>query len=202
MGNRRMGLGRLEALLEAVDRNLDLTNTTLTAPTIVNAVSIDCAGALVVDTTSTLTGVVTMAAAPLLTGIQRLATDAVLVIAATTSLVVFAHATTGTSRVITMPAATVGRSLKIFWEVEQSGGNRVLTAAGSDDFVGQIACNEAGDAAGDGDVLSVTDGTTAITLIDDINIGSELNCYCAVAGQWLISGLITYDGVANIPTIA
>tara|TARA_R110002153_G_scaffold62949_2_gene169081 strand:+ start:575 stop:1078 length:504 start_codon:yes stop_codon:yes gene_type:complete len=30
MGNRRMGLGRLEALLEAVDRDLDLTNSTLT----------------------------------------------------------------------------------------------------------------------------------------------------------------------------
>ena len=56
MGNRRMGLGRLEALLEAVDRNLDLTNTTLTAPTIVDAVSIDCAGALVVDGASTFSG--------------------------------------------------------------------------------------------------------------------------------------------------
>jgi len=31
MGNRRMGLGRLEALLEAVDRDLNLVNTTLTA---------------------------------------------------------------------------------------------------------------------------------------------------------------------------
>ena len=30
MGNRRMGLGRLEALMEAVDRDLNLENTTLT----------------------------------------------------------------------------------------------------------------------------------------------------------------------------
>ena len=30
MGNRRMGLGRMEALLEAVDRDLNLVNTTLT----------------------------------------------------------------------------------------------------------------------------------------------------------------------------
>jgi hypothetical protein len=59
MGNRRMGLGRMEALLEAIDRDLNLENTTLDAPTITNAVSIDCAGALVVDTTSTLTGAVT-----------------------------------------------------------------------------------------------------------------------------------------------
>jgi len=34
MGNRRMGLGRLEALLEQVDRDLDLTNSTLTNCTI------------------------------------------------------------------------------------------------------------------------------------------------------------------------
>ena len=59
MGNRRMGLGRLEALLEAVDRDLDLTNTTLTNPTIVDAVSIDCAGALVVDGASTFSGGIT-----------------------------------------------------------------------------------------------------------------------------------------------
>tara|TARA_R110002096_G_scaffold339821_2_gene533055 strand:+ start:647 stop:1273 length:627 start_codon:yes stop_codon:yes gene_type:complete len=34
MGNRRMGLGRMEALLEAVDRDLNLLNTTLTNCTI------------------------------------------------------------------------------------------------------------------------------------------------------------------------
>tara|TARA_R110002012_G_scaffold130396_3_gene282870 strand:- start:274 stop:954 length:681 start_codon:yes stop_codon:yes gene_type:complete len=34
MGNRRMGLGRMEALLEAVDRDLNLANTTLTNCTI------------------------------------------------------------------------------------------------------------------------------------------------------------------------
>lgn len=31
MGNRRMGLGRMEVLLEAVDRDLDLTNSTLSS---------------------------------------------------------------------------------------------------------------------------------------------------------------------------
>jgi hypothetical protein len=43
MGNRRMGLKRMEALLEAVDRDLDLTNSTLTAPTITNAISVSVA---------------------------------------------------------------------------------------------------------------------------------------------------------------
>lgn len=40
MGNRRMGLGRLEALLEAVDRDLDLTNSTLTSPSISGAAAL------------------------------------------------------------------------------------------------------------------------------------------------------------------
>ncbi len=140
-------------------------------------------------------------AAPLFAGVQRLTSDAALTIEETTNLVIFAHATGG-NKVITMPSALKGRYLKILWEVEQATTNRVLTAAGSDDFVGQINCSQEGNNDGDGDVLSVTDGTTAITLKDDINIGSELNCYCGVDGQWIITGHITYDAVAEIPTIA
>ena len=173
MGNRRMGLGRMEALLEQIDRDLNLTNSTLTAPTIVNAVSIDCAGALVVDTTSTLTGVVTMAAAPLLTGIQRHAADTILTVSDTTSLLIFAHATGG-NRVITLPAATVGRHVRIFWEITQATTNRVLTAA----------------------------GTEAITVVDDVLLGSELNLYCGVAGTWLVNGNLFLDDVGSVPTIA
>ena len=45
MGNRRMGLGRMEKLLETVDRDLDLTNSTLTNPTITNAVTLSTTGA-------------------------------------------------------------------------------------------------------------------------------------------------------------
>ena len=140
-------------------------------------------------------------AAPLFAAVQRLTADAALTIGETTNLVIFAHATGG-NKVITMPSALKGRYLKILWEVEQATTNRVLTAAGSDDFVGQINCSQEGNNDGDGDVLSVTDGTTAITLKDDINIGSELNCYCGVDGQWIITGHITYDAVGSIPTIA
>ena len=154
-----------------------------------------------IDGNVTVTGTPTFAAAPLTTGVQRHAADAILTIADTTSLLIFAHATGG-NRVITMPTATVGRSLKILWEIEQATTNRVLTCAGSDDFTGTINTRVAGNAAGDGDVVSVTDGTVAITLVDDINIGSELNCYCGVAGAWIITGHLTYDAVGSIPTIA
>ena len=43
MGNRRMGLKRMEALLEAVDRDLDLTNSTLTSPSISGAAALSVA---------------------------------------------------------------------------------------------------------------------------------------------------------------
>jgi len=55
----KLGLGHLETLIENLDRTLDLSSTVLSAPTITDAVAIDCAGGLVVDGTSTLTGVVT-----------------------------------------------------------------------------------------------------------------------------------------------
>jgi len=154
-----------------------------------------------VDDANVFSAVNTFSAAPLYTGVQRLAADAILTILPTTNLLIFAHATGG-NKVITMPAATKGRYLKILWEIEQSATNRVLTCAGSDDFTGQINCSVQGDDAGDGDVLSVTDGTVAITLVDDINIGSELNCYCGVAGAWIITGELIIDGVGNVPTIA
>ena len=44
MGNRRMGLGRLEALLEAVDRDLNLVNTTLTNCTITTTAAVAFGG--------------------------------------------------------------------------------------------------------------------------------------------------------------
>ncbi len=46
MGNRRMGLGRLEALLEAVDRDLNLVNTTLTNCTITTSAVATFSGGL------------------------------------------------------------------------------------------------------------------------------------------------------------
>tara|TARA_X000001388_G_C2224119_1_gene120436 strand:+ start:264 stop:737 length:474 start_codon:yes stop_codon:yes gene_type:complete len=44
MGNRRMGLGRMEVLLEAVDRDLDLANSTLTNCTITTTAAVAFGG--------------------------------------------------------------------------------------------------------------------------------------------------------------
>jgi hypothetical protein len=134
------------------------------------------------------------------TGYQALADEAVTIDSTTTIAVCTADA--GSSRVITMPAAVAGTTLRVIWQVEQATSDRVFTRAGSDDFVGAIFTSKAGNAAGDGDVVAVTDGTVAITVVDDVNPGSYLDFHCAVAGQWIVTGQLVIDAVASVPTIA
>jgi hypothetical protein len=135
------------------------------------------------------------------TGIQRLDTDAILTILDDTSLVLFAHATTVTSRVITLPTATAGRQFKVLWEVSQTGGNRVLTtAAVTDTITGHIFTTVTGD--GGGDVVSVTAGTTAITVVHDVLLGSIIDFYCGGDGVWIVNGQLVVDLIGSIPTIA
>jgi hypothetical protein len=135
------------------------------------------------------------------TGIQRLATDAILTIATDTSLVLFAHAGASTSRIITLPVATAGRQFKILWELTQTGSDRVLTAAGTDTITGQIFTSVTANAAGDGDVVSVAAASTAITVVDDVFLGSVIDFYCGVAGTWIVNGQLVVDAVGSVPTV-
>jgi hypothetical protein len=191
----KLGMGLLETLLENLDRDLNLANSTLTNPIITTSAAVTTTGT--VSMTGTAVNIPSLHGG----GIQRHTTDAILTIADTTTLVDFAHATGG-NRVITMPAATAGRHLKIIWSIAQATTDRVLTCAGSDDFTGTIFTSVTGDVVGDGDLVSVTDGTVAITFVDDVLIGSEINCYCAVAGAWIISGHLAVDAAGSVPTIA
>jgi len=149
----------------------------------------------------TLSGVNTFSSAPLMTGIQRITVDAATEILAATSLVDFA-VNAASSRVVTMPAATAGRHIRVLWTVEQAGSDRVFTKAGSDSFVGNISTKVAGNAAGDGDVVSVTAATAAITVVDDVNIGSYLDFHCAVDAVWIVSGELIVNAVGSVPTLA
>ena len=134
-------------------------------------------------------------------GIQRLTTDAALVVASTTDLVLFAHIG-GSSRVITLPPATIGRHIKFLWEVSQDTSDRVLTCQGTDDMTGMIYTTVGGDAAGDGDVVEVTAGTVAITFVDDIAQGSCVDLYWGVVGTWIVVGQLVLAAVGEVPTLA
>jgi|TARA_R110002124_G_scaffold155223_1_gene322404 hypothetical protein len=160
-----------------------------------------CDSIVTLSDAQTLSGVNTFSSAPLMTGIQRITVDAATEILAATSLVDFA-VNAASSRVVTMPAATAGRHIRVLWTVEQAGSDRVFTKAGSDSFVGNISTKVAGNAAGDGDVVSVTAATAAITVVDDVNIGSYLDFHCAVDAVWIVSGELIVDAVGSVPTLA
>ena len=151
--------------------------------------------------TQTISGTNSFSTAPLMTGIQRITADAATTVLAATSLVDFA-VNAASSRVVTMPAATAGRHVRFMWTVEQAGSDRVFTRAGSDTFVGNITTKVAGNAAGDGDVVAVAAATAAITVVDDVNIGSYLDFHCAVDAAWIVSGELIVDAVGSVPTLA
>ena len=106
------------------------------------------------------------------------------------------------SRVVTMPAAKVGRNVRVIWSVEQASSDRVFTAAGSDTFAGNIFTVQEGNAAGDGDVVAIANTTVAITCVDDVNIGSYIDFQCAANGTWLVTGHLVVDAVGSVPTLA
>jgi len=134
-------------------------------------------------------------------GVQRDASDAAFTIKEDISLLILASNVTG-SRIVTMPTAKKGRYFKVIWEVEQAGNDRVFTCAGSDSVGGNITTKVQGNAAGDGDVVAVALSTVAITVVDDVNIGSYLEFYCGVDGQWLVTGELVVDAVGSVPTLA
>jgi hypothetical protein len=117
MGNRRMGLGRMEALLEAVDRDLNLENSTLTNCTITT--SAYC----------TFTG-----------GIQN--THVVLTPAASVTMVKATHAgrictiastATANDEYVLPTAASIGESYRFVWSGVAADADDILFVAGSAD---------------------------------------------------------------------
>jgi hypothetical protein len=132
--------------------------------------------------------------------VQRVTSAGAFTIADTTTML--SIAVDGAMGVVTMPAAIVGRNIRMFWEVEQATGDMVATCAGSDTFAGNIFSSVAGDSAGDGDVTAIANTIVAITFVDDVNIGSYVDFQCCSKGLWLTTGHLVLDAVGNVPTLA
>ena len=102
----------------------------------------------------------------------------------------------------TMPAAKVGRNIRVLWEVEQATNDRVFTCAGSDTFAGNI--NAFVEASGDStaDTIAIANTIVAITFVDDVNIGSYVDFQCVSDGLWLTTAHLVLDAIGNVPTLA
>jgi len=101
----RLGLGHLETLLEGLDsRNVVLTNTTLS-----DMAAVDIAGTLTVDTTSTLTGIVTATAGIHNKNIVEQSGTAAEDLTATASDLVW-YSNLAQAGAITLPQATAGNA--------------------------------------------------------------------------------------------
>ena len=118
MGNRRMGLGRMEKLLETVDRDLDLTNSTLTAPTITNAISVSVASSA---TAGFKQGAMFVPCVPNAAPEAKSGAGAVNVTSFYTSL------TTGGTVANAIAAGTELGQLKKVQAIDQSGGDSTFT---------------------------------------------------------------------------
>ena len=158
-----------------------------------------------VATKNTSTGAVTTrmsSGMPDLTGlsVSDVATASTLTLAADTISVI--DYTGAAACAATLPAATAGRHIRFVWTVEQATSDRVFTRAGSDTIVGNITTKVQGNAGGDGDVVAVATSTAAITVIDDVNIGSYLDFHCAVDAKWIVTGELIVDAVGSVPTLA
>ena len=139
--------------------------------------------------------------APDASGIQRVTTSAAFTIGAYTTLLELA-VDPATSLVVTMPSATAGRHLRVFWSVEQEANDWVFTRAGSDTFAGNIQHMLA--TAGDSTAQNVAVANTivAITCKDDVNIGSYIDFRSSADGTWLTNGHLVILALGNISTVA
>mgnify|MGYP003634562633 CR=1 FL=1 len=176
MGNRRMGLARMEALLEAVDRDLNLANSTLTDCIITTSAACTFTGATVgVDLRPSTCG---------LTATTTNTTGAITAVAETLHINNF---TGNAAQVVTLPAATVGVRVAWFLSLDLSGGTNTLIfdSAGSDAFA-------AGSIIQSGvstfDTAGAAEAKITYTPTDDDNNymgqGSIWYFWCTTAGKW------------------
>ena len=201
MGNRRMGLGRLEALME--NANFAATLTLDDSDVTVNSLTSD--GAIVATTggvtataggltataggvTVTAGGLTVTAGATKLQGATNILSDYESITAATKTLVAADSGTIyGLNRaggiVVTLPTPAAGITYTFLVETTFStaGSIRTATVDGTDGFLGNICILDTGE-------IGETDNFQAAATNDFIDLGSDEQ-------GWLTGGMIRLTGV-------
>jgi|TARA_R110000782_G_scaffold264470_1_gene357663 hypothetical protein len=210
MGNRRMSLGRMEALLEQVDRDLNLANSTLTNCTITTSAAATFTGGLTAnDITSNYVRFVTGDYSGLTVSTKSDANSrGGLTYAVNTVTENAVDGGTGASA-ITLPAATLGALVVHRFTAQADGGqNIVFSCAGGEFFAAQTLNTDVsnlGDlvpgrrvlgtdftqtvATYGGAIVTVAGTHNTLTIAmtatnNQTNIGAEVAFYCAAAGTW------------------
>jgi hypothetical protein len=182
MGNRRMGLGRLESLLEQVDRDLNLENTTLTNCTIVTDQAATFGGA-------TLSGNRTL--------VESVTANDSLTAAESGKTFVFADA----AAVLTLPDSgggdIIGCTFSFISNFQGTGQKVVCTDTSNEDMVGVLL-------AGDNDDDNATKAWVALVgdAFASINLnsvaqghpGSQFTVTNVAADVWKVEGVVIQSG--------
>ena len=210
MGNRRMGLARMEKLLETVDRDLNLVNSTLTNCTITTSAASTFTGGLTAnDITSNYIRFVTgdYSGLSLSTKTDANADSGFTMADNTFHQVAYDG---GGASAITLPAAALG-SLTVFrFTAQADGGQNIVFSCASGEFFAAQTLNtdvtNFGDANPFGRRILGTDFTQTVATFggaivtiasthntltiattatnNQTNIGAELAFYCTTAGFW------------------
>jgi len=205
MGNRRMGLGRLEALLEAVDRELTLTDSTLLNPTITTNAAVTMSGTNILSGTNTLSGPTTTSSV----------TKGLVTLVATGAITAAAHAgrtllmgEVGGDAIatFTLPAATgSGDEYKFIVSVVNTSNYVIKVADATDTIDGSVVVTNDTTAGGTASLISwptvaasdtiTLDGTTT----GGVNIGDYILLTDIATNQYTVSGLLNASGTEATP---
>ena len=189
MGNRRMSLGRMEALLEQVDRDLNLENSTLT----------DCT--ITTDQASTFSGGLTASSAAnnyLLNNFKYLTTAS--------GNHDFSALTTGNYNIIVNAAKADGTHIRLPEATTSNGGMHIRVILGiavADDFaVGFVTSNIQGAAFAVGDTNEAASPAHATAIADTgdtfKSVRFNLDTVAAAGGTGGTVMDFYYPGVANV----
>ena len=219
MGNRRMGLGRLEALMEAVDRDLNLVNSTLTNCTITTSAAATFSGTLTNKYLDYLSGFqgnlatgVTITDAEAVAGLATATASEILACTLTANgLNFFSGTNSAAGTMCYLPVATHGVhcALAIIGEIDDTTNALPIKAVGAVGASANLFAKQALKWDGTGATLAGRHLTTAGTAASPttVNIiytpaaaatnilgpGSVIHFYCPLDGQWLVR----FDSVAK-----
>ena len=201
MGNRRMGLGRLEALLEAVDRELTLTDSTLLNPTITTNAPVTMSGTNILSghtTTSSVTkGLVSITATDVITQAEHAGRTLVLnaADAGSTAVTLTLPEATGTGNVYSFVIGVVN-AMAAGYKIQVVGDDTIdgHVVFIDDDGAGNAASVKHWPTVAASDTITLTGTTTG-----GVSIGDWICLTDIAADQWAVTAVLNGSGTIATP---